>query len=299
MSTALLLACASIATLVGVLVPVILDGVERKLKAIVQSRIGPPIVQTLYDLLKLASKEYKSVHTKPFIILYFSSFIVCAIVSMFLTLMYTMAQNTLLLVLAISFFAISLTTLTIVPLLVPNPFSYIGGMREVILAIVNESSFIVSAVLYIIAVRATNQWTAPSVLHFIALVPAVVAMVLSGYAMTGRAPFDIAEAEPELASGVLIEFSGFFLALYIYSNLLKKFITKLLIAVLIASSVMAGAIETLVVAYTIAIILWVSFALTSSILGRSRVDLAPRTLTKVYIGLLAISITGLLAIGHV
>ncbi|MEM4601599.1 MAG: NADH-quinone oxidoreductase subunit H, partial [Desulfurococcaceae archaeon] len=133
----------------------------------------------------------------------------------------------------------------------------------------------------------------------ITLFPVTTAMLISGYALTGRAPFDISEAEPELASGTLIEFSGYLLALYIYSSLLKKFSAKLFIAVLITSSVIDGGIPGLITAYALTLVIWIAFSVISSTLGRSRVDLAPRALTKVYIALLAISITGLLVFAYV
>jgi len=55
--------------LFGAWLSILLDGVERKIKARIQSRIGPPVTQTLYDLLKLLEKEVKPIHTMPFVCL--------------------------------------------------------------------------------------------------------------------------------------------------------------------------------------------------------------------------------------
>ncbi len=103
-------------TLVGSILPVILDGVERKLKARVQSRIGPPITQTLYDLLKLTIKESKPLHTAPFI--YFS--VTSAVLTMMLSLVhahfYALNGDVLIFTLSISLLAVSLTMFTLIPL---------------------------------------------------------------------------------------------------------------------------------------------------------------------------------------
>jgi len=285
------------AVVISAFLPIILDGVERKIKAALQSRIGPPITQTLYDLLKLTVKELKPVHTIPFISASLASSIVCAFASLYLAYIYSMNWDLVYLATSLSLLLISLTALTLTPLLIPNPFSYIGGMREVILALVNESSFAASATIYTITLNlARHQVTAFSLL---ALITSLVVMMVSGYALTGRLPFDIAEAEPELASGVYVEFSGKLLALYLYSNLVKRILVKTFISVLIVAIIGYSGILSLSISYSMSLALWVLFAVIAVTLGRSRVDLAPRTLAKAYITLLAVSITGLLVATYV
>ncbi|MCX8170843.1 MAG: NADH-quinone oxidoreductase subunit H, partial [Candidatus Bathyarchaeota archaeon] len=41
----------------ALLISLLFDGVDRKLHARMQKRIGPPIIQPFYDLIKLFSKE--------------------------------------------------------------------------------------------------------------------------------------------------------------------------------------------------------------------------------------------------
>jgi formate hydrogenlyase subunit 4 len=128
----------------------------------------------------------------------------------------------------------------------------------------------------------------------IALSISLATLVLSSYAITGRIPFDIAEAEPEIASGVLLEFSGKLLALFLFSNLIKRFIVKYIISSLILVYIIGAGLTCLGASILLAIALWIIYAIVAAILGRSRVDLAPITLAKVYILLLALSITVLL-----
>lgn len=286
---------SAIGVIIGLTLPVILDGVERKIKAILQSRIGPPITQTLYDLIKLVNKEIKPIHTSPFILLYLLSFIATSIASIYMVETYVYTLESIYITLGLSLLAVSLTSLTLTPLLVPNPFSYAGGMREVILALINESAFILSTTLYAAITNNLVQLksaTTPSML--LSITTAALTMFISGYALTGRVPFDMAEAEPELASGVLVEFSGSLLAAYMYCNLLKRLLVNLIIVSVTVTPLIGESAYSLAAVYALTIVLWVILAITAVILGRSRIDLAPRTLTKTYILLLALSITGLL-----
>lgn len=279
--------------LVNTILPVIMDGVERKIKARIQSRIGPPIVQTLYDLLKLLEKEVKPLHTMPFILFTIIAYLSTIIASLYFINLYTITGEAYYSITAIALFAISLTSNTLTPLLLPSPFTYTGGMREVILSIVNEPAFIVSFVLVLTSLRLLNLQS-PNIWILIALSISLTTLVLSSYAITGRIPFDIAEAEPEIASGILLEFSGKLLALFLLSNLIKRFIVKYVISSLILVYIIGAGLTCLGASILLAIALWIIYAIVAAILGRSRVDLAPITLAKAYILLLALSITVLL-----
>lgn len=294
----MILVYLTIGLLIGVIFPVFFDGIERKLKAFLQSRIGPPITQTFYDLLKLINKEIKPIHTIHFIIPYLLSFVLSALASILMVEIYVYTGELIYITLGISLLAISLTSLTIAPLLIPNPFSYAGGMREVILALINESAFIVSITIYISLVNNLMQLKAPNVPIALSVITTTVTMFVSGYALTGRVPFDIAEAEPELASGILVEFSGKLLATYLYCNLLKRFLVTLITAGVITAPLMKYGVFSLIITFILTMLLWIIFAVISTILGRSRVDLAPKTLAKTYILFISLSITGLLVYAY-
>lgn len=281
--------------LFGAWLSILLDGVERKIKARIQSRIGPPITQTLHDLLKLVEKEVKPIHTMPFVVFYVASSLVTLLGSIYLAHLYTLNNDYHTIALSLSLFVISLTTITLTPLLVPNPFTYTGGMREVVLALVNEAGFILSFALTIMSLNTVKTtWYA-----IIPLVFSTITLLVSGYALTGRVPFDMPEAEPEIASGILLEFSGKLLALYLLSNLMKKYTVKLVISSLFLAHILGAGYETLVYSIILTLVLWILYSTISVLLGRSRIDIAPKTLAKVYIALLMLSITGLLVITYV
>lgn len=259
--------------------PVLLDGVERKLKAVVQSRIGPSIMQTFYDILKLSSKEYKPIHTEQYVVYGLTSYLVFAIASIAFATLYSATQIVIYLVYATTLFAVSASLYISVPLLVPNPFSQIGAWREIMVSILNEAVFLASIGFYI----ALSSSSAYGLADIMRLALTVALILLSGYVATGRAPFDIAEAEPELASGVFVEFSGPLLAVNIYANLIKKFNVKVLIASILATLIKELTnISTLPLTYILIATLWILFTLIAALMGRTRVDVGPLVLAKIY-----------------
>lgn len=284
----------SLLTILSIIIAVLMDGVERKIKAAIQSRIGPPVTQTLYDLFKLCIKDIKPVHTISYILLYYVSFLATILSSIYLALLYSYSGDLFTLSFSIALYSVSLTAFTIIPLLIPNPFSYIGGMREVLLAIVNESSIIIGFSLYAVITTIIIPGSYPLILKAALITPWLIAILISSYALTGRPPFDIAEAEPELASGILVELSGSLLATYILFNLLRRFASKLLVSILLVGLYIGSGYLSMILSLVICILLWILYSITGALMGRSRIDIAPSTLTRVYIGIYALSITVLL-----
>ncbi len=275
-----------------VLLPPLLDGVERKIKAMIHSRIGPPILQTWYDLLKLFEKDiiapYNSLHLLVLVILLFvleMLFIVFFVVFLFVkSIMYDVYV-------IIGLFTIIQVLLIAIPLVTTNPFAIIGASREVMLTIVNEVAFIILLGLYCFFTGTTSFSSLGKTGVSLPVIIVVIALFVSSYVGSGRIPFDIAEAEPELASGVMIELSGPVLAIYLYSVYLRRFIVKLLPAVFLTPLIAGFSKPVLFILYIVAVsVLWVAYSVLAATLARSRVDLAPVTLLKIYLVLIAVAV---------
>jgi len=103
-----------------------------------------------------------------------------------------------------------------------NPLASVGASREMKLILSYELPFVLAMAVAIIKsgfsiqlgtilqVQAADGAFATSLSGFLALVVAILCV----QAKLGLVPFDIAEAETELAGGVLIEYSGQTLAIY-------------------------------------------------------------------------------------
>jgi len=287
-----LLALTAVA--LAILLPVLYDGIERKTKAILQSRVGPPLHQSLLDLGKLLSKEPVEFPSYPLV---FYTTVLSIILEFAVILVLNIAvlgiNTSLLMPVAIALVTVAQTANISMPLLVSNPYSQIGGMREVMLALVNEFSLVAGLALFYYYTVSQHP---SSIMGWVIAMPLIILVTTATYVLSGRAPFDIAEAEVELASGVLIELSGRVLALYLYSIYLKRYVSSMLAAVVVFTLMPLNPLTRFILVNVSIPFIWILYSITSVMLGRSRIDLAPGTLFKVYIVLLTISITGLLVI---
>ena len=210
MSTGWLIGSAVIAVIVAPLIGVLLRGIDRKLTAHMQGRIGPPILQPFYDVIKLLGKKPMVAGGAQLVFIYaFLALIVTAVV------FFALRQD-LLVVLFILFFG-SLC-LPIGALSVKSPYSQLGGHRELLQFLAYEPILLLAAIP--IALKAggfpiTNifeygQPLLPNLwITFIALL-IVLAIVMR------KSPFDISGSEhahQELVRGVITEYSGPYLAL--------------------------------------------------------------------------------------
>ncbi len=281
-----IITCVALGSLVALscFLPPVLDGIERKIKARIHSRIGPPIMQTWYDLMKLFEKTVYlpqgTYHLILLIVLYFVLTIgaISVLLSISLINVFTALITSLIL------FMIGQVVFIAIPFMSSNPFAIVGGSREVMLMLVNETF---TALVFGILLWYTKGFTSIGSAYGVA----VLLLLIAAYVSCARPPFDLAEAEPELASGVIIELSGPLLGLLHYSNLARRFFIKLFVTIICliplagytSSSVVRIAVNGVILAVLLACILWCIYATLSALLGRSRIDVAPVFLLKIYI----------------
>jgi formate hydrogenlyase subunit 4 len=271
------------ATILALALPLLLDGVERKIRAAIHSRIGPPVTQTILDFLKLSSKETRVTRTAlVFAYLGLTSLITVA-TGLFAEAMYLATLGEKYLLYTIVLYIISQSTITLSFLIIPNPYSVIGGFREVYVSLVNEPFMLLGLLLYVRFLGVINH----SPLGFLGLAGSTAMVLVASYVSTRRVPFDLAEAEPELASGVLIELTGRVLLLALYMLLALRAFSQLIPLVLLAPW-LGGSWASALIAYIAWLPLtWAVYATVSNIMGRSRVDLAVKRLAEIYLILLA------------
>lgn len=210
MSTGWLIGSAAIAVIVAPLIGGLLRGIDRKLTAHMQGRIGPPIIQPFYDVIKLLGKKPMVAGGAQLVFAYaFLALIITAVV------FFALRQD-LLVVLFILFFG-SLC-LPIGALSVKSPYSQLGGHRELLQFLAYEPILLLAAIpialkaggFPITNIFAYGQPLFPNLwITFIALL-IVLAIVMR------KSPFDISGSEhvhQELVRGVLTEYSGPYLAL--------------------------------------------------------------------------------------
>lgn len=183
----------------------LVSGIDRKLTARMQGRVGPPILQPFYDVGKLLEKENLVVtSSQNFYILSYIVFIVVSGALFF-------AGGDLLLVI----FAFTLAHIFLVlgAYASNSPYSFVGAERELIQIIAYEPMIILSAVgMYMVTKSFFVNEIAASELPLILYLPGVFIGFLMVFTIKLRkSPFDLStshHAHQELVKGVTTEFTG-------------------------------------------------------------------------------------------
>lgn len=210
MSTGWLIISAVIAVIVAPLIGGLLRGIDRKLTAHMQGRIGPPIVQPFYDVIKLLGKRPVVANGRQIAFAYaFLALIVTALV-------FFVLRQDLLVVLFILFFG-SLC-LPLGALSVKSPYSQIGGHRELLQFLAYEPILLLATIP--IALKSGGFPVSNIFEYGQPLLPQLwltfIALLIALAIVMRKSPFDISSCEhahQEIVRGVITEYSGPYLAL--------------------------------------------------------------------------------------
>lgn len=324
LSILVIIAGSIVVAVLGAVFALLFRGVDRKLVAHMQGRIGPPIIQPFRDLRKLLIKE-TIVPDGAVSWLFNAAPIVCLVVTIVLLLYIPLfGQNALLDGYGDS---ILILYLLVVPSLAfvaggfasSSPYATVGAQREMVIMMSYE--FTLALVIVAIAWRIVPMTDAdPFMLSTVAAYPVwslvgplgvVGALVLLFGLLTvtpgevSKVPFDIAEAETEIAGGILVEYSGRNLALFYLSDAMKAFVMVSLIVALffpynlspvigIGAAIPAAIVDGLFFLLKVFVIMFVSVTLVRTAMARFKISQAS------YIYLIAmtlISLVGLILLG--
>ena len=212
------------------------EGIMRKLRAAIHSRIGPPITQPYWDLLKLLGKEdlrcvRGSIYAAIPAVTLGSALLLSALVPVagdraplafagdLIVVLYVATMSGVLIMLA--GFASS------------SPYASIGSSREMMMLLSVEPILALALIVgafkaKTLALSGIIDWqvqNGPS----ISMAIAGLAFFLALQAVAGKLPFDIAEADQEIMGGSLVEQSGPRLALFRWAMWVKQLVLAVLL----------------------------------------------------------------------
>lgn len=219
--------------------------IDRKVTARVQWRVGPPILQPFYDLVKLSGKE--TIVPRGGAKLTFLTTPIVALSA--ITLVSTLTWRVLLspqttfigdLIVVIYLLTIPSIALIISGAASGNPLASLGASREMKLILGYELPFILAIFVPVIkaggiirlgdllAWQRVNHIFLGSLSGFIAFIVAILCM----QAKLGLVPFDAPEAETEIIAGPYIEYSGTPLALYKLTRWMMLFVVPMFLVLI-------------------------------------------------------------------
>jgi NADH-quinone oxidoreductase subunit H len=225
-----------------------LSWLDRKITARVQFRQGPPILQPLYDFIKLLAKEtiiplHGSATT--FILAPVFALFGATISAVFILLPLFGIQTGFAGDLIVIIYLLNIPSLTymIGALASGNPLAAVGASREMKMILSYEVPFLLVLISIIIKAGMTisiSEIVAAQVAGgaFIASISGIlgfIVILMCIQAKLGLVPFDAPEGEGEICDGIAIEFSGSVLAMvkltkYIMFFILPTFVVGLFFA---------------------------------------------------------------------
>ena len=201
MNVWMVIAYIVLAPLVGGL----LNGLDRVISARMQGRVGPPLLQPFYDVLKLLNKESVTVNRLQ------NFYVYCFFVFMVLAGSVFMSGGDLLLVI----FALTLANIFFIVggYSTNSPYSHVGAQREILQMMAYEPMVLLTAIGFY---AVTGSFAVSNILQ--ASSPAIITMPLLFvgflYVLTiklRKSPFDLSTSHhghQEIVKGITTEYSG-------------------------------------------------------------------------------------------
>ncbi|MBS3772695.1 MAG: NADH-quinone oxidoreductase subunit H [Candidatus Thermoplasmatota archaeon] len=237
-------------------------GIDRKIAAHMQNRVGPPLRQPFWDVSKLLMKDsVMPDHAVGW--MYHAAPVLCLAASLTLLLYIPIAGYTPILqghgdvILVLYLLTIPALSMVAGGFASGSPFATVGAQREMVTMMSYEFPLAVGIVaivwklqeitgggdVFTLSFIASNPlWGEVGLLGIVGLVLILLALVIVMPAELAKVPFDVGEAETEIAEGLLVEYSGRNLAMFYLADGVK---TVALASLMVALFFPWGIAETL------------------------------------------------------
>ncbi|NQT04266.1 MAG: NADH-quinone oxidoreductase subunit H [Planctomycetes bacterium] len=195
--------------------------IVRKVSALVQWRVGPPLLQPFYDVMKLMGKETLVPQDGQRTVFIAAPLVGLAGVLLLSTMLWriTITQTDFVGDIIVAIYLMILPSLALIlgSSASASPHATIGTSREMKLVMGYELPLVLAFIIVII--KSGGQLSLFRIAEFtpalsISGMLAFLASLLCVQAKLGFVPFDVAESETEIASGMIIEYSGPLLAVW-------------------------------------------------------------------------------------
>ena len=254
----LLFPAAVLLVLFCFLAGMLLCGIDRKLVAKMQKRVGPPILQPFYDFFKLCGKETiipASASKTTFLMAPLVGLAALVVIQLFIPVFSFSAFSGMADVIVILYLLlIPAMSIILGGAASGSPYAGVGLSREMVTIISCELPLVLvllavaktvgsamgTGLCFSLSDIAAYQAMNGSLITKLSMIPAAVAMLLIIPGETGNHPFDAAEAETEICEGLLAEYSGAPLGVFKLSHAIKMLTLTSLFAALFLGGLGTG-----------------------------------------------------------
>lgn len=314
---------SAVLVFIGGIFGMLYRGIDRKLVAHMQGRVGPPIVQPFRDVQKLLMKEsiipdgavswlfkaapFVCLITSALLLLYIPLFGLQALLGGFgdaLLIVYLLILPSL--ALAAGGFASS------------SPYATVGAQREMVVLMSYEFPLAVAIVslgwrighatianpFMFSTIAEYPIWSLVGPLGIVGSLILVFTLLVVTSGKGAKVPFDVAEAETEIAGGILVEYSGRNLCLFYLADIIKAFAMSSLVVALfipynlsplvgIGTPVLAGIVDGLFFLVKVFAVMFISISVIRTAMARFKIS----QVSWIYIiAMTLISLVGLILI---
>ena len=288
----------------------LLVGIDRKLVARMQKRVGPPILQPFYDFFKLCGKETivpAAASRTTFLAAPLVGLAALVVIQLFIPIHGFAAFNGMADVIVILYLLLIPALSAILGAAASgSPYAGVGLSREMVTIIACELPLVL--VLLAIARTVGNamgtglcfsmnaiaeyQAANGSLITKASMIPAAIAFAMVIPGETGSHPFDTAEAETEICEGMLAEYSGAPLAVYKLSHYVKVLTMTSLFVALFFGGIGTGivAVDGLIVFVLCVIATALFISLVHAVTARLKIEQVFKYYWTVVSGLALVSL---------
>ena len=231
------------------LVGMLLCGIDRKLVARMRKRVGPPILQPMYDFFKLCGKETivpAAASKTTFMAAPLIGLAALVVIQLFIPVFgFTAFSGVADIIVILYLLLIPAMSSMLGGAASGSPYAGVGLSREMVTVISCELPLVLvllavartvgnamgTGLCFSLSTIADFQAANGSLILKGSMIPAAIAMLMVIPGETGNHPFDAAEAETEICEGMLAEYSGAPLGVYKLNHAVKMLtLTSLFVA---------------------------------------------------------------------
>jgi NADH-quinone oxidoreductase subunit H len=270
----------------------LLCGIDRKLVAKMQKRVGPPILQPFYDFFKLCGKETivpAAANKVVFLAAPLVGLAALVVIQLFIPIFSFTAFSGMADIIVILYLLLIPAMSTIMGGAASgSPYAGVGLSREMVTVISCELPLVLvllavgkvvgnalgTRLCFSLSTIAAYQVNNGSLITHVSMIPAAIAFLMVIPGETGNHPFDAAEAETEICEGLLAEYSGAPLGVYKLSHAVKMLTMTSIFVALFFGGIGTGIVivDALIVFLLCAIVTGFSISAVHAVTARLKIE---------------------------